>query len=71
MTIATGGAMSAAWQLPRALLAMGASMAVLTACSGIGASSALTSDECVGASPAEFTSGGSGELCADLSLIHI
>ena len=57
--------MSAARQLPRALLAMGASMAVLTACSGIGASPALTSDECVGASPAEFTSGGSGELCAD------
>lgn len=57
--------MSAARQMPRALLAMGASLIVLTACSATGASPSPSPTECSGASPAEFTAGTSGELCAD------
>ena len=57
--------MSAARQMPRALLAMGASLVVLTACSATGASPSPSPTECSGASPAQFTAGTSGELCAD------
>lgn len=57
--------MSAARQMPRALLVMGASLIVLTACSATGANPSPSPTECSGASPAEFTAGTSGELCAD------
>lgn len=57
--------MSAARQLPRALLAMGASLAVLTACSAGSTSPTVDAGACSGASPAELTSSGSGEVCAD------
>ncbi len=57
--------MSAARRMPRALIAMGASLAVLTACSSATPGPTVDAGNCTGASPAELTAGGSGELCAD------
>lgn len=57
--------MRAARQMPRALIAMGASLAVLTACSASTGDPTVDAGACTGASPAELTAGSSGEVCAD------
>ena len=57
--------MSAARQMPRALIAMGASLAVLTACSTSSSGPTVDAGACTGASPAELTAGSSGEICAE------
>ncbi|MEY4136100.1 MAG: hypothetical protein RL205_228 [Actinomycetota bacterium] len=57
--------MSAARQVPRALIAMGASLALLSACSSTSPGPTVDAGNCTGASPAELTSSGSGEVCAD------
>ncbi len=57
--------MSAARLMPRALIAMAASLTVLTACSSASPGPTVDAGNCTGASPAELTAGGSGELCAD------
>jgi hypothetical protein len=57
--------MSAARQLPRALIAMGASVVVLTACASTSPGPTVDAGQCTGASPSELTTTGSGEVCAD------
>ena len=57
--------MSAARRMPRALIAMGASLALVSACSSTSPGPTVDAGRCNGASPSELTSAGSGELCAD------
>jgi hypothetical protein len=57
--------MSAARRMPRALIAMGTTVAVLTACSASPSEPTVDAGACTGASPAELTAGSSGEVCAD------